>query len=41
MGREEIVNSVLADERSLKWTGGKPPADIIVVPGRIVNVVVK
>ena len=41
MQREEIIKTVLADERSQKWTGGKPPADVIVVPGRIVNVVVK
>ncbi|MBW6501475.1 MAG: leucine--tRNA ligase [Bacteroidales bacterium] len=41
MEREDIIKTVLADERSEKWTGGKPPADVIVVPGRIVNVVVK
>ncbi len=39
--KDEIVKTVLADERSLKWTGGKTPANIIVVPNRIVNIVIK
>jgi leucyl-tRNA synthetase len=40
-GKEDIIKSVLADERSAKWLGNSVPANIIVVPGRIVNVVVK
>ena len=32
---------VLADERTKKWLGGKEPANIIVVPNRIVNIVIK
>ena len=41
LGKDEIAAIVLADERAEKWLGGKPPANIIVVPGRIVNIVVK
>jgi leucyl-tRNA synthetase len=41
MGKDEVSAVVLADERSAKWLGGNPPANIIVVPGRIVNIVVK
>jgi len=41
MGKDEVAAIVLADERSVKWLGGNPPANIIVVPGRIVNIVVK
>jgi leucyl-tRNA synthetase len=40
-GKDEVIRSVLADERSEKWLGNSAPANIIVVPGRIVNVVVK
>jgi leucyl-tRNA synthetase len=39
--KEEIIRSVLADERSAKWMGDSGPVNIIVVPKRIVNVVVK
>jgi leucyl-tRNA synthetase len=41
MGKEEIIRIVLADERAKKWLGNDPPANIIVVPNRIVNFVVK
>jgi leucyl-tRNA synthetase len=41
LGKDEIAAIVLADERAEKWLGGNPPANIIVVPGRIVNIVVK
>lgn len=37
---ETIQAAVLADERSLKWTEGKAPKKVIVVPKKIVNVVV-
>lgn len=37
---ETIQATVLADERSLKWTEGKAPKKVIVVPKKIVNVVV-
>jgi leucyl-tRNA synthetase len=41
MEKDEIIRNVLADERSVKWLGGKKPANIIVVPNRIVNIVIK
>lgn len=39
MPKEDIEKQVLASEIVLKWTEGKPPKKVIVVPGRIVNVV--
>ena len=41
MGNEEIKEIILADERARKWYGDKPPANIIIVTGKIINVVVK
>ena len=41
MTKEEIIKVVLADERTQKWLGGATPANIIVVPNRIVNIVIK
>lgn len=41
MGKEEIISTVLADERAQKWLAGKKPDNIIVVQGRIVNIVIK
>jgi leucyl-tRNA synthetase len=41
MSKEEIINSVLADERARKWIGSATPSNIIVVPNRIVNIVIK
>jgi leucyl-tRNA synthetase len=38
---EEIKKAVIADERSEKWIGSSQPANIIVVPKKIVNVVIK
>ncbi|HYC84865.1 MAG TPA: class I tRNA ligase family protein, partial [Chryseosolibacter sp.] len=40
MPKEDIEKTVLAAEAVMKWTEGKPPKKVIVVPGRIVNVVV-
>ena len=40
MDKEEVASYVLADQRSEKWLAGKKPDNIIVVPGRIVNIVV-
>lgn len=40
LSREEIEKQVLASEVVAKWTEGKPPKKVIVVPGKIVNVVV-
>jgi leucyl-tRNA synthetase len=41
MPREEIIKAVLDDGRSAKWIGTSAPSNIIVVPKKIVNVVVK
>jgi leucyl-tRNA synthetase len=41
MSKEEIIRNVLADERSAKWIGASVPLNIIVVPHKIVNVVIK
>ncbi len=38
---EEIIKAVLADERAKKWIGNAVPSNIIVVPNRIVNIVIK
>lgn len=40
MSKEEIEKNVLGNEVVLKWTEGKPPKKVIVVPNRIVNVVI-
>jgi leucyl-tRNA synthetase len=41
MPKDEIIRIVLADERTQKWLGGATPSNIIVVPNRIVNIVIK
>lgn len=38
--KEEIEKAVLADEQTIKYLDGKAPKKMIVVPGRIVNIVV-
>lgn len=40
MPKEDIEKVVLASEIVLKWTEGKPPKKVIVVQGKIVNVVI-
>ena len=40
MPKEDIEKLVLASETVIKWTEGKAPKKIIVVPGRIVNLVI-
>lgn len=40
MPKEDIEKLVLASEIVTKWTEGKPPKKVIVVPGKIVNVVI-
>ena len=37
---EEIEKAALAHENSAKWMEGKTPKKIIVVPGKIVNIVI-
>jgi len=41
MPKEEITKTVLADERSKKWIGNGSVSNIIVVPNRIINIVIK
>jgi len=41
MTKEEIIKRVLADERAKKWLGTSAPSNIIVVPNRIINIVIK
>lgn len=40
MPKEDIEKVVMASEAVQKWTEGKAPKKVIIVPGRIVNVVV-
>jgi len=40
MSKEDLEKTVLANEQAQKWLGGKPPKKVIVVPGKIVNVVI-
>lgn len=40
ISKEEIEKRVLAAEEMQKWTNGSNPKKVIVVPGRIVNVVI-
>jgi leucyl-tRNA synthetase len=40
MNKEDVEKEVLANEVVLKWTEGKVPKKVIVVPNRIVNVVI-
>jgi len=40
ISKEEVEKLVLADNAVIKFLDGKPPRKLIVVPGRIVNVVV-
>lgn len=39
LSREEIEEQVMADERTQKQLGGRTPKKVIVVPGKIVNIV--
>jgi leucyl-tRNA synthetase len=39
--REEVEKLALADERTAKYTEGKQIIKTIVVPGRIINIVIK
>jgi leucyl-tRNA synthetase len=41
LSREEIIKAVLADKKAEKWIGTSEPSNIIVVPNRIVNIVIK
>jgi leucyl-tRNA synthetase len=37
--KDEVEKTVLANENTQKWTEGKPPKKVIVVPNKIVNIV--
>jgi leucyl-tRNA synthetase len=39
--KEEVIRIVLADERSQKWIGSSTPSNIVFVPNRIINIVIK
>jgi leucyl-tRNA synthetase len=39
--REEIEAAALADAKVIEWLAGKTPLKVIVVPGKLVNLVVK
>jgi leucyl-tRNA synthetase len=41
LSKEEVIEAVLADPRAKKWLGGASPSNIIVVPNRIVNIVIR
>lgn len=41
MPKDDIIRNVLADERAGKWIGKGKVSNIIVVPNRIVNIVIK
>jgi leucyl-tRNA synthetase len=41
LSKEEITKIVLDDERAKKWLGTGTMTNIIVVPNRIVNIVIK
>jgi leucyl-tRNA synthetase len=40
MNREEVEKTALANEQTQKYLEGKTPKKVIVVPGKIVNIVI-
>jgi leucyl-tRNA synthetase len=40
MAKDAIEKAVMADEKAVKWLDGKSPKKVIVVPGKIVNIVI-
>ncbi len=40
MNKDVVEKEVMSDERTTKWLEGKTPKKVIVVPGKIVNIVV-
>ena|GEM_PF-3002789 len=40
MSKDEIERQVLASEAVQKWTEGKTPKKVIIIPNKIVNIVV-
>ncbi|MDR2887279.1 MAG: leucine--tRNA ligase [Bacteroidales bacterium] len=41
LSKDEVISTVLTDPRTRKWLGDTKPANIIFVPNKIVNIVVK
>jgi len=41
LSKEEVIKIILSDERAKKWIGNSIPSNIIFVPNRIVNIVIK
>ena len=41
ISKDEAEKAALADERTARYTEGKKVVKVIVVPGRIINIVVK
>ena len=41
LSKGEVIDAVLADERAKKWLGDAKPANVIFVPKKIVNIVIK
>ena len=39
MNKEELEKAVLADEKTIAQLDGKAPKKVIIVPGKIVNIV--
>ena len=39
MPKDDVEKTALADEQTIKFLGGKPLKKVIVVPGKIVNIV--
>ncbi|MFD2201582.1 leucine--tRNA ligase [Shivajiella indica] len=40
LSKEDVEKAALSDPTVQKWTEGKPPKKVIVVPGKIVNIVI-
>jgi leucyl-tRNA synthetase len=40
LSKEDIEKEVMANEQSQKWLEGKAPKKVIIVPGKIVNIVI-
>ena len=41
MSKDEAIAVILADDRAQKWLGGAKPTNVIFVPKKIVNIVVR
>jgi leucyl-tRNA synthetase len=41
LSKDEVIDSVLTDDRAKKWLGDAKPTNVIFVPKKIVNIVIK